>query len=179
MNKDKNSKQICITGTTNRYQIKKLNKPSETSAKRVLTKKWSFACVDCDQMGVLLRLHDNVNDDMTKIMRHEIQTKIYGYKRQDISRKLFNEDNFLGFTDVVSALIESRLRCIYCNNVMLILYDTSREMSQWSVDRIDNSLGHIADNYHIACLKCNLARRRKSHESFLFTKQLQIIKCDG
>jgi hypothetical protein len=59
---------------------------------------------------------------------------------------------------------------------MNVLYDISREMRQWSVDRVDNDLGHNIDNFHLACLECNLKRRRRTDEKFLFTKQLNIIK---
>jgi hypothetical protein len=52
----------------------------------------------------------------------------------------------------------------------------SREMKQWSVDRIDNDKGHNIDNFHLACLDCNLKRRRRTDEKFLFTKQLNIVK---
>ena len=57
-----------------------------------------------------------------------------------------------------------------------ILYDNSRELKQWSVDRINNDFGHNNDNFYLACLDCNLQRRRKSDTKFLFTKQLCIIK---
>ena len=47
-----------------------------------------------------------------------------------------------------------------------------------SIDRIDNDKGHNIDNFHLACLDCNLKRRRRTDEKFLFTKQLNIIKQD-
>lgn len=73
-------------------------------------------------------------------------------------------------------MIDCQLKCRYCLNEMYVLYDISREIRQWSVDRIDNDLGHNIDNYHLACLDCNLKRRRRTDEKFLFTKQLNIIK---
>ena len=59
---------------------------------------------------------------------------------------------------------------------MLILYDISREMTQWSIDRIDNEVGHNMNNYHLSCLDCNLKKKRKTDEKFRFTKQLNLIK---
>lgn len=53
-----------------------------------------------------------------------------------------------------------------------------RKTKQWSVDRIDNDKGHNNDNYHLACLACNLKRRKQTDEKFLFTKQLNIVKHD-
>ena len=59
---------------------------------------------------------------------------------------------------------------------MCILYEVSRELKQWTLDRIDNDKGHNNDNYHLACLDCNLKRRRQTDVKFLFTKQLKIVK---
>ena len=59
---------------------------------------------------------------------------------------------------------------------MFILYKNVRDKKQWSVDRIDNNLGHNIDNIVLACLDCNLKRRCKTSDKFLFTKQLNIIK---
>jgi len=59
---------------------------------------------------------------------------------------------------------------------MLILYEIVRESLQWTLDRIDNAVGHNKNNVLIACLHCNLKRRKQSKDAFLFTKQLQIVK---
>ena len=69
--------------------------------------------------------------------------------------------------------------CYYCNSKMNILYENVRESKQWTVDRINNDLGHNIDNIVLACLDCNLKRRCKSADKFLFTKQLNIIKQDN
>ena len=47
-------------------------------------------------------------------------------------------------------------------------------MNQWTVDRIDNSIGHDIENIVISCLKCNLQRRSRSSDKFLQTKQMVI-----
>lgn len=57
-----------------------------------------------------------------------------------------------------------------------VLYKLVREEYQWTLDRIDNNIGHTRDNTIIACLKCNLQRRRTNKGAFLFTKQLKISK---
>ena len=62
---------------------------------------------------------------------------------------------------------------------MFVLYENVRDPKQWSVDRINNDLGHNNDNYVLACLDCNLKRRCRSSDKFLFTKQLNIIKQDS
>ena len=61
---------------------------------------------------------------------------------------------------------------------MYILYEISREMKQWTLDRIDNNIGHNYDNIVISCLDCNLKRRLKNKDSFLFTKQLKLTRIE-
>lgn len=111
-------------------------------------------------------------------MYQQINKKIYGYKQQDIIKKLFDETKFINIQTIINKMIDTELKCYYCNNEMLVLYDISREMKQWSVDRIDNDRGHNIDNFYLACLECNLKRRRRNDEKFLFTKQLKLVKKD-
>ena len=77
---------------------------------------------------------------------------------------------------MVQKLVESKLKCYYCKSEMTLIYEKVRQMNQWTLDRIDNSLGHNGDNVLISCLECNLKRRNTSKDKFLFTKQLNIKK---
>ncbi len=177
-------KQINILGSNNRHQIKKLinNELERKVKKRVHTEKWSFSNENYEhskQIQMILDIsNNNLNyiNDISKIAIQEINKKIYGYKQQDKIKKHFNEIIFINFDSIINKMIECELKCRYCKNEMNVLYDISREMKQWSVDRINNDLGHNIDNYHLACLECNLKRRRRTDEKFLFTKQLKIVK---
>jgi hypothetical protein len=191
------SKKINITGTNNRHMVKKLIKDRQEEKeikKRVVTEKWKFSNDNLsfeNQLRIIYDISNNVlsnvlnNYDLnntnivTKTTIQEINRKIYSYKQQDILKKHYDEDKFLTFHSIILKMIECELKCRYCNTVMNVLYDISREMKQWSVDRVDNDQGHNVDNYHLACLECNLKRRRRTDEKFLFTKQLKIVKHDG
>ena len=59
---------------------------------------------------------------------------------------------------------------------MYILYEKTREQKQWTLDRINNDIGHNTDNVVISCLECNLKRRKTNQSAFLFTKQLNLVK---
>ena len=50
------------------------------------------------------------------------------------------------------------------------MYKNKREPLQWTLDRVDNDLGHTNANTIVACLKCNLERRRRSDKKFLMSK---------
>ena len=178
-------KIINITGTNNKYHMKKLiseHKTTKEIKKRVSTEKWSFEKEHFDYLNQFQMITDissnNLNyiNDVSKIAIQEINKKISGYKQQDKIKKILDEDKFLTFESIINKMLECELKCRYCKLEMNVLYDISREMTQWSVDRIDNDKGHNIDNFHLACLECNLKRRRRTDEKFLFTKQLNIVK---
>ena len=187
-NNEANCKNIIINGTNNRYHIKKLishNKLEKEIKKREVSKKWTFNEANYkydNQFKMIIDISNNnfnYYDDVTKIIIQQIKNKIYGYKQQDIIKKHLNEEKFLTFQSIIQKIIECELKCRYCKEEMFVLYDVSRELYQWSVDRIDNNIGHNIDNFHLACLECNLKRRRRTDEKFLFTKQLNIIKSEN
>jgi len=176
-------KNILIKGTNNRYMMKKLiNSNEKKIKKRVESEKWTFSNEYFEYENQMKIINDiSINeykykDEITKIASQQIHKKINSYKHQDILKNRLNNEKLITFISIVNKMIECQLKCRYCNDSMNVLYDISREMKQWSVDRIDNELGHNIDNFHLACLECNLKRRRRTDEKFLFTKQLNIIK---
>lgn len=196
-NDNQEQKTINITGTHNKYQMNKLIKERKTEPKkREVSKKWSFPeeyynyekqmkLINAisiknleNKLGNNLEenLENKLEDEITQTVIQEINKKIYGYKHQDILKKKLDANAFIDFNCVIQKMIECELKCRYCKCVMSVLYDITREMKQWSVDRIDNDKGHNKDNFHLACLDCNLKRRRRTDEKFLFTKQLNIVK---
>jgi hypothetical protein len=180
------SKQISIVGTNNRYQMKKVTKQKTEIKKRVESEKWTFSDEyyqhdkQLELLNTVLRnirnSSEKSSDDVIKIIIQQIHNKITGYKQQDTLKKMFDEEIFLTFENVIERLVDCEIKCYYCKKEMMVLYDISREMTQWSIDRIDNDTGHNIDNYHLSCLDCNLKRRRRTDEKFRFTKQLNLIK---
>jgi len=185
---DEQPKIITITGVNNRYMMKKLiknHKEENENKKRIVTQKWSFSKEYYEynqQMNLINEIYNNNDNDndkeAIKTTIQEIKRKISSYKQQDILKKHWDEENFLTLDCILKKMIECELKCRYCKCEMYVLYDISREMKQWSVDRIDNNIGHTKNNFHLACLDCNLKRRRRTDEKFLFTKQLSIVKHD-
>ena len=112
-------------------------------------------------------------------MIKQIEKKICSYKQQDIDKQILNNEKLINIQYIVDKLLETEIKCYYCKCEMYILYKNVRDPKQWTVDRINNDLGHNNDNVVLACLDCNLKRRCKSADKFLFTKQLNIIKQDN
>lgn len=150
--------------------------------KRVAAENWTFTSDDYSYEKQIVNIKNimenncKFTDETTKIVLQQINKKIYGYKQQDIIKKLLNEEKFITLESIINRMLECELKCYYCNCEMNVLYDISRESKQWSVDRINNDLGHNVDNFYLACLECNLKRRRRSDDKFLFTKQMKLVK---
>lgn len=118
----------------------------------------------------------NNETNIHNLFKNEIQNKINSYRSQDIHKKKYQESLFIDFSFVIHQLLESNLDCFYCKKKVQIIYENVREPLQWSLERIDNEMGHNKDNVKIACLSCNLRRRTMYHERFIFTKQMCNIK---
>jgi hypothetical protein len=178
------TKKILIMNETEKNKtIKQINYEKEIKM-RVETKTWGLNKEELShdlQLQIINILHDDTLDKnrySSKIIAH-IKTKINSYKQQDIIKKRFNEELFTDFEEILDLLKSCEMKCHYCSHEVYILYERVREMKQWSLDRINNDIGHNKGNLVVACLDCNLKRRRRTDESFLFTKQLNIVKQDN
>jgi len=121
---------------------------------------------------------DHLEYVRTTINRH-MCAKLNGYKTQDQKNTILDTENFVDIDFVMDLLKKSAMKCFYCREQVQLLYKHVREPKQWTLERIDNSIGHNRGNVEIACLSCNLRRRCIYHERFLFTKQMKIVKSPG
>jgi len=174
-------KKIIFTGTTTKYHMKKIMPTVKERKKRVETHTWGLNESELSfetQLTLLneIDLKTYTNDKYSKLIISHIKTKIQSYKQQDILKKIYDEQKFIHLEQVITLLQETKLKCHYCSCETYLLYELVREMKQWSLDRIDNNVGHNRDNLVMACLECNLKRRRTNKDSFMFTKNLKIVR---
>jgi len=127
----------------------------------------------CEMINKLY-LHNTFPEE--RKIKSQINTKLNSYKKQDKLKSRFDENKFITTDETVELLVASKMQCHYCKCSMLIFYTNVREPRQWTLDRINNDIGHYGDNVVISCLDCNLKRRRTNKDSFLFTKQLKLVK---
>lgn len=132
--------------------------------------------LDVDQLDILKKICENT--EMNNDFNSELKKKFNAYKNQDKNKNKFDETKHITYLQMIQKLYDSQLKCYYCNGQLLILFNTRRESSQWTLERLDNNIGHYESNTCIACLKCNLKRRTDSHEYFKQGKQLTLIKLD-
>lgn len=135
------------------------------------------------QMGHIRSLIENPDstpqNSTCKLIQQHIQQKINGYRAQDIQKSLYNEVDFVDISYVLQLMIESDNFCYYCKKPVYVLYEIVREPKQWTLERLNNKIGHNRGNVAIACLDCNLRRKTMYHERFAFTKQLNVVKKHG
>ena len=178
-------KNINITGTNNRYLIKRANRVKNEVKKREIMNKYNINPIFLNyekQMQMIKEIYCKSNQDennqVKTILHQEIERKISSYKQQDLLKNKYNEALFIDIECVLKKLIDTNMQCFYCNCPILVLYEIVRELTQWSVDRINNDEGHNKDNFVIACLNCNIKRRTTNSKKFLFTRQLNLVKVD-
>jgi len=195
--KEETKKMIILTNSNE--NIKNIQKKDKEKKMRVETSTWGLNNDDLafkTQLELLRQINtslindktndsnnlnkinkDKTNKEIQMLISH-IKSKISSYKHQDILKKKLNKQEFVSFVDVVTLLNDSNMKCYYCACETYLLYEIVREMKQWSLDRINNDIGHNKNNLVICCLECNLKRRRTNKDAFFFTKNLKIHKMD-
>lgn len=168
-------KTICIADTD--------SKDDGEIKMRVETKTWNINDDDLNhimQLDILNTIHKSPiashNKKYISTFITNLKNKLSSYKQQDLLKKKYNLSTFVTYEQTLQLLVESNLLCHYCHKEIYILYKRVREMSQWSLDRIDNDIGHDFGNLVISCLKCNLKRRRINKNFFMFTRNMIISR---
>ena len=127
------------------------------------------------QVEVINSIYLNNEHPLDKKFNVCLRNKLNSYKCQDVKKNSFDPNNFITFDDMVEKLVESKLKCFHCNNNVYILYN-KRQSDQWTLDRINNNYGHNKDNVVIACMNCNLKRRRTKLNIFKKNIIKSIVK---
>ena len=168
------SKTITVTGA---YNIAKLG--GKASRKRAPDGEKEPDFVGQKKaLGAALLGHTGAFESWD--VRGEIRRKLNGYRSQDASRGRTPAAGREARDDdgTIERLLACGLSCYYCRQRMKALYSKARDPLQWTLDRIDNTLAHTIDNTVIACMGCNLKRRRQSAEAFRDVKQMRVIRAE-
>ena len=84
-------------------------------------------------------------------LRKVIQRKLVAYKRQDAAKWI----RFNLKVDHILRLKEAQSNRCVAGNIELLWAYQPKDTQQDSVDRLDNTMGHIRDNTRLTCLECN------------------------
>ena len=120
-----------------------------------------------------------VTPEKIVFLKNEIQRKIHGYRSQDVKKNKFDLSHFISLQYVLERIVQTELNCFYCQGPVKIWYEIARDPLQWTLERIDNKIGHNVGNVEISCLQCNLKRRCMHHERYLKTQAMrQVLKVE-
>lgn len=189
-------KKIEITGKNNRYQIKKCTTDKVEKIRENCKDK--IEIIDfCNNniRNIIPSIYfkiDNSNNTTNpnnselspdtynqyeKFIVQELTTKRNSYIQQDKKHKSVTDlSSIISLEEIIEKILTSKYCCYYCKNEFKVLYDKVREKKQWTLERIDNNIGHTNNNCVIACYECNMKRRDSNMNKFKFTKQLKINK---
>lgn len=165
-------KKITIEGTHNKYLINKVNRIKKNTAKKKIYDIDEKYFNISNQLDLINGIYLDIND----IIKKEIKNKLSSYQQQDKLKNRYENDKFITYENTIELIKNTNCKCIYCNEDLLILFKNKNEKNQWTLDRIDNDIGHNNNNVVISCLKCNLQKRDRNHDKFIFTKNLTITK---
>lgn len=182
--KKEKSKSHLTANIKNEFENSKENNiNNKENDIKIREKIKNLKCDNSNNILINLRDHNNhikyinnifigIDFPEKPLIINELKTKIHSYKQQD-KKKYQEYCNLITLDNVIEKLVICKLKCFYCNKNMTIFFEKVRDQDQWTLDRINNFDEHSNENTIICCLKCNLQRRRKNSEKFLFTKQLE------
>lgn len=147
--------------------------------------QWSMLIALCNEYTIDISYHDisynslKVTPEKIVFLKNEIQRKIHGYRSQDVKKNKYDPEQFISLEYVLEKIVERELNCFYCQGPVKIWYEMARDPLQWTLERIDNKIGHNVGNVEISCLQCNLKRRCMHHERYLKTQAMKcVVKVD-
>lgn len=167
-------KSIEITGKRNIDKIMNVKTPQRKNVTQWKMDDSYFTYLKQIQIINSLYLEQKVEYEI--LVKSEITKKISGYKTQDVHKSLLNPNKLISLNQVIETLMESKLKCFYCHETCELLYRDVLSKKQWTLDRIDNNLGHNHDNVVISCLECNVKRGDMDSERFKRGKEIKIVR---
>jgi hypothetical protein len=132
-----------------------------------------------NQLEILRNLENQPNALFLKSL---VSRKLKSYMEQDAKKDFVSTPIFktINVPETIQLLVESQLKCYYCNETTHFFYETVREPMQWTLERLNNEYPHTKENVVVACLQCNLRRRCINSERYQKTKQMmQVSKLDS
>ena len=153
-----------------------IGKSTEKRAKLIENPELCYNIDYNSQIILVNKLYLDISFNEKNIIKKELKSKQNSYKQQDIEKEIYDKETFINMEEMIEKIVSSKLLCFYCKQKLKILYENVRDPLQWTLDRKNNNFDHSDVNTIVCCLKCNLERRKKNMEAFLFTKQLKIVK---
>ena len=101
-----------------------------------------------------------------------IEQWIFSRRQYDKMRNIYDADRFIDKC-FLEGLVEDYKQCYYGNCKVNLQY-TEYQDDLASIERLDNSIGHIKSNCVLCCLKCN--KSNKSEKKAALMRQLNLFE---
>lgn len=128
------------------------------------------------QVELINQIYLEEKHELEQMIKREIKKKINGYEKQDIQNNIHDKTNLISLTQTIEKLVISKLKCFYCKEQCELLYTRVFSKKQWTLDRINNAMGHNHDNVVICCLDCNVKRGNMDSNRFKRGKEIKIVR---
>ena len=89
----------------------------------------------------------------------QVDERLKGYISQDKDSQRYDEKEFIGKNEVLKLQKEQNNKCHYC-------WRGFNKDTKWTLDRINNSIGHNTGNYVLCCENCNKRRSDQHYKTF-------------
>ena len=180
---DETIKTIFLPDPTIKKKVnnKTITKPKEVRMRQVTkSSSWVNRIKEEDldhnkQLSILENPMDK-SDKKQMIVYGQMKQKLNSYKHQDILKNKYNKEEIIDLSSLKDLILESQLKCFYCKEEVNLLYEAVRDPKQWTLERIDNKIGHNKGNVEISCLSCNIKRKTMYYDKYRFTKQMRFEK---
>ena len=91
-----------------------------------------------------------------------IKQWIFSSRQCDKMRNIYDADRFIDKC-FMEGIVEDYKQCYY-RDCKVILQYTEYQDDLATIERLDNSIGHIKSNCVLCCLKCNLSKKSKKKQ---------------
>jgi hypothetical protein len=137
--------------------------------------------IDDNNKIIPFMIKDNGKYILDDITESSIKQKLESYKQQDEVSNRYEEDEFIEKEEITDLFKLQNCRCKYC---WTDLYSKSKINSSgikkviipdgkiWTLDRVNNDLGHNKNNCVLSCLTCNIQRKDENYNIFYRKKAL-------
>jgi len=97
-------------------------------------------------------------------LQFKFSEMIHATRTKDRRQKIFNEVEFIDYPFLYELWDKQKGICFYqdCNCEMVLTFNLKTRLdNQISIQRLDNSLGHVKSNCVFSCFKCNVVLRKE------------------
>lgn len=111
--------------------------------------------------------------DRNRTRKQRIKMMVFSARRSDVAKNRYDANHEIDDPFIKQLLLDQGELCIYCKKQMLLDTYEIRDNSLCTIERVDDSLGHIKNNCVLACLCCNMKKNntRKNFQQFMIWRR--------